>query len=100
MTPAWEARLAGRQEPQIEELRALLRIPSVSTVPAHQEDVARAAGWIADRLRRAGVGRVEALPHDTCADEDLFFSFRRATKRGESRFGVQLSAIGLAPPAG
>lgn len=51
--------------------------------------------YAADRLRRAGVGRVEVLPHDTCADEALFFSFRRATRRGEARFGVQLSVVGL-----
>jgi hypothetical protein len=53
-------------------------------------------GYVADRLRRAGVGRVDVLPHDTCADAGRFFSFRRATVRGEDRFGLQLSAIALA----
>ena len=37
-----------------EELSDLLRIPSVGTLPAHREDMQRAAGWIADRLRRTG----------------------------------------------
>lgn len=50
-------------------------------------------GFIALRLRRAGVGPVDRLPHDTCADTAQFFSFRRATRRGEVGFGLQLSAI-------
>ena len=54
-------------------------------------------GYAAGRLRGAGVQRVETLPHDTCAEEELFFSFRRATRRAEERFGVQLSVIGLPP---
>jgi YfiH family protein len=53
------------------------------------------AGYVAARLRRAGVEAVEVLGHDTCAEEDLFFSFRRATRRREEHFGLQLSAIVL-----
>jgi YfiH family protein len=52
-------------------------------------------GYITWRLQQAGVGRVEALAHDTCADEDRFFSYRRTTLRGEEWFGLQLSAIVL-----
>jgi YfiH family protein len=52
-------------------------------------------GHVRGRLERCGVGRVEVLPHDTCAMEELFFSFRRTTRRREGRFGLQLSAIGL-----
>lgn len=51
--------------------------------------------YVAVRLRRAGVERIEVMPHDTCADEARFFSFRRTTKRGERQFGLQLSAIAL-----
>ncbi len=51
--------------------------------------------YAASRLRRAGVERIEILPHDTAAEEDLFFSYRRTTKRGAGQFGIQLSAIGL-----
>jgi YfiH family protein len=53
--------------------------------------------YVADRLCRAGVGHTDVLPHDTCADEARFFSFRRTTKRREQRFGVQASVVGLAP---
>jgi YfiH family protein len=54
--------------------------------------------YVAGRLRRAGVAQAEMLPHDTCTDEARFFSFRRTTKRGEQRFGVQVSVIALARP--
>ena len=40
-------------------------------------------------------GRVEILDHDTCAEESLFFSYRRSTLRREERFGLQLSGIVL-----
>ena len=51
--------------------------------------------YATSRLCRAGVERIETLPHDTAAEEDLFFSYRRTTKRGAGQFGIQLSAIGL-----
>ena len=52
-------------------------------------------GYLAARLGRCGVTRVEALPDDTLADERRYFSFRRATLRSEGRFGLQLSVIAL-----
>jgi copper oxidase (laccase) domain-containing protein len=33
------------------------------------------------------------LPHDTCADEEKFFSHRRRTLRGEPAIGHQISVI-------
>jgi YfiH family protein len=51
--------------------------------------------FIGERLQAAGVGRVELLDHDTCAEDELFFSFRRTTLRREERFGLQLSGIVL-----
>lgn len=52
-------------------------------------------GYVAMRLRRAGVGRIETLGCDTFTDEQRFFSYRRTRLAGESRFGLQLSAIAL-----
>ncbi len=54
-------------------------------------------GYIARRLGRAGVGRVQILPCDTCAEENRFFSFRRGCLRGKSDYGRGLSAIYLEP---
>lgn len=52
-------------------------------------------GYVADRLARAGIGRVEALSRDTYADEAGYFSFRRATHRQEPDYGRQMALIGL-----
>ncbi len=45
----------------VEELKAWLRIPSISTDPAYAGDVRRAAEWLAQQLRDAGVERVEIM---------------------------------------
>lgn len=52
--------------------------------------------FVLHRLRRAGVGACEWIGRDTCAEEEHFFSNRRAFKRGEPDFGRLLSAIALA----
>ena len=54
-------------------------------------------GYIAHRLTRLGLAAVERAPHDTAAEEDLFFSYRRACLRGETDYGRGLAAIALAP---
>jgi len=52
-------------------------------------------GYVAERLRAAGVGTVAMLGEDTYAQPDRFFSFRRATHRGEPGYGREISLIGL-----
>jgi YfiH family protein len=52
-------------------------------------------GYVAHRLAAVGVGRVETLGLDTYADEQRFYSFRRATHRGEADYGRQVSLIAL-----
>jgi len=51
--------------------------------------------FVLDRLSLAGVAEAEWVGHDTCAEEDLFFSNRRAHHRGEGDYGRLLSAIML-----
>jgi YfiH family protein len=51
--------------------------------------------YIVARLAAAGIRKVEALGLDTYADSDRFYSFRRATHRGEPDYGRQVSLIGL-----
>jgi YfiH family protein len=58
----------------------------------HQFDL---EAYVAHRLAAAGLTRIAALGLDTYAQEDRFFSFRRATHRGESAYGRQISIIGL-----
>ena len=59
----------------------------------HQFDL---EAYVAHRLAAAGVLRVEAMGLDTYADEARFFSYRRATHRGERDYGRLISLIGLA----
>ncbi len=54
-------------------------------------------GFIARRLRDAGIGQASALGLCTYADPDRFFSFRRTTHRGEADYGRLISAIALEP---
>lgn len=61
--------------------------------PGHQQfDL---AGYVAARLTTAGIERIELTGLDTYADPQRFFSYRRATHRGEPDYGRQISLIGL-----
>ena len=51
--------------------------------------------YVVARLAAAGVTRIEALGLDTYADEARFFSYRRATHRGEPDYGRQIALIAL-----
>jgi acetylornithine deacetylase/succinyl-diaminopimelate desuccinylase-like protein len=46
----------------LEELKDFLRIPSISTLPEHKPDVQRAAQFVADRLKQAGIENVAIIP--------------------------------------
>ncbi|GAA3997476.1 peptidoglycan editing factor PgeF [Sphingomonas humi] len=51
--------------------------------------------YLLHRLAAAGLRQVEALGLDTYDREEDFYSFRRATHRGEPSYGRQISLIGL-----
>ena len=46
----------------LEELKELLRIPSVSTLPEHKNDIQKAAEFVAGELKRIGFEHVEIIP--------------------------------------
>ena len=46
----------------IDELKELVRIPSISTTPEHAADVRRAAEFIAKALRAVGMENIEIIP--------------------------------------
>jgi YfiH family protein len=52
-------------------------------------------GYVARRLGRAEVKRIQILPCDTCAEDNRFFSYRRACLRREKDYGRGLSVIYL-----
>ena len=58
----------------------------------HQFDL---EGFVVSRLAAAGLSRIEALGLDTYSNPDRFFSYRRATHRGEPDYGRQISLIAL-----
>lgn len=52
-------------------------------------------GLVERRLTDQGIGVVQRCAHDTAAEEERFFSYRRATLRGEPVYGRGLSVIVL-----
>ena len=50
------------REQAVEDLRQLIRIPSISMTPENQPDVLRGAEWVAQRLRTLGVEDVQIMP--------------------------------------
>ncbi|MFC1859836.1 dipeptidase [Thermodesulfobacteriota bacterium] len=58
----WKLYLEEHQSQYLEEMLEFLRIPSISSLPEHSEDVKKAADWVADRLKSAGVENVRILP--------------------------------------
>jgi acetylornithine deacetylase/succinyl-diaminopimelate desuccinylase-like protein len=62
VSPSTNAYVDQHQDRLLEELKQFLRIPSVSTAPEHVADVKRAADFVADSLRSAGLEHVEIIP--------------------------------------
>ncbi len=46
----------------LDELKELLRIPSISTLEEHKGDIQKAAEFVADELKRIGFEHVEIIP--------------------------------------
>ena len=53
-------------------------------------------GYIAERVRRAGIVQFEDLGLCTYAEPERFFSYRRTTRSGEPDYGRHINAIALA----
>ncbi len=59
---SWNTYLADNQASFLEELFDFIRIPSVSALPEHADDVQHAAEWVAERLNSIGIENVQVLP--------------------------------------
>ncbi|MBL0161431.1 MAG: dipeptidase [Bryobacterales bacterium] len=64
MSQATDTYVRTHAERMLEELKDLLRIPSISTYPDNAGDVARAAQFVAGKLKDAGLENVEVIPTD------------------------------------
>jgi acetylornithine deacetylase/succinyl-diaminopimelate desuccinylase-like protein len=62
MSQATDTFVEQNQTRFLEELKDFLRIPSISTLPEHKPDVQRAAHFVADSLKRAGIENVKIIP--------------------------------------
>ena len=51
--------------------------------------------FVSNRLADEGVTKVERIKADTCAEGDLFFSYRRSCLSNEPDYGRQLSGIAM-----
>ncbi|MGD2252216.1 MAG: dipeptidase [Anaerolineales bacterium] len=62
-TPEAAIAYAQKNQPQyLEDLKTLTRIPSVSTLSEHIDDMVRTAEWLADKLRKCDFQSVEIEP--------------------------------------
>jgi acetylornithine deacetylase/succinyl-diaminopimelate desuccinylase-like protein len=64
MSAATDAFVQENKKRLLEELKQFLRIPSISTLPENRGDVERAANFVADALRTAGMENVELIQTD------------------------------------
>ena len=64
MSQATDAFVSTHSERFLAELKAFLRIPSISTSPEHAGDVRAAAQFVADQLAAAGLEHVEVIATD------------------------------------
>ncbi|MEP2103162.1 MAG: peptidoglycan editing factor PgeF [Parasphingorhabdus sp.] len=51
--------------------------------------------YVAERLAKAGIAKIDKLGLDTYAHEHRYYSYRRSCHRGEAGYGRQISLIGL-----
>ena len=50
------------QDKFLDDLKAIVAIPSISTTPENKSDMDRAAEWMASRLRNLGMNNVQIMP--------------------------------------
>jgi acetylornithine deacetylase/succinyl-diaminopimelate desuccinylase-like protein len=62
MSSATDAFVNHNRDRLLAELKEFVRIPSISTLPEHTPDIERAAAFVADSLRKAGIENVEIIP--------------------------------------
>jgi acetylornithine deacetylase/succinyl-diaminopimelate desuccinylase-like protein len=62
MSAPTDAFVTQNRDRFLSELNTFLRIPSISTLPENRPDIDRAASFVADALRGAGMENVEIIP--------------------------------------
>jgi acetylornithine deacetylase/succinyl-diaminopimelate desuccinylase-like protein len=62
MSAAIDAFVTQNRDRFLNELKDFIRIPSISTLPEHRPDIDRAASFVADSLKSAGLENIEIIP--------------------------------------
>jgi acetylornithine deacetylase/succinyl-diaminopimelate desuccinylase-like protein len=62
MSTATDTFVQDNRKRLLDELKDFVRIPSISTLPEHADDIRRAASFVADSLARVGMEHVEIIP--------------------------------------
>jgi acetylornithine deacetylase/succinyl-diaminopimelate desuccinylase-like protein len=63
MSTATDDFVRDNRQRLLDELKAFVRIPSISTLPEHADDIRRAASFVAESLRHVGMEHVEVIPN-------------------------------------
>lgn len=58
---SWEDYLIEHEQQYLDELLEFLRIPSISSLPEHKNDVQAAAEWVSARIKQAGLEDVQVF---------------------------------------
>lgn len=61
-SPAYEKYIDDNFAAHLKEYQELVAIPSISSIPAHAGDVARAAEWIQQKMKAIGLSVAEIIP--------------------------------------
>ncbi len=61
MSSATDAFVTENRDRFLSELKDFIRIPSISTLPEHAADIDRAANFVAESLRHAGMENIETI---------------------------------------
>ena len=60
--PLYEKYIDDNMDTHLKEFMELISIPSISSIPSHKADVARAAEWIVNKLKSIGVATAYTIP--------------------------------------
>ena len=61
---SYEKYIDGNNEAHLKEFTELISIPSISSIPSHKTDVAKAAVWIVNKLKAIGITTAQTIPTD------------------------------------
>ena len=59
---SYEKYIDDKMEAHLKEFIELVSIPSISSIPSHKPDVAKAGAWIVNKLKAIGMTRAQLIP--------------------------------------